>query len=735
MDGVLLMDELYRSSFEHLQDELQCLDLRLALKLLQFESYATGFCNGPALNNLEIAHLLGINAQNPSQNSIPELTGRLKEKVQIKAQRWKASQAQGIDFTLPRLSNFFHLTPFEEQIVIICLAPELDRKYGRIYAYLNDDLTQKSPTIDLVFRLLSPGVAERCNARQAFAGQHPLVRYLLRIYDPSPDGNGPLLSRYLKLEDRVVSFLLGHAVVDKQLEEGVELVNPEALSGETPGASQLPDRIAVFLTTRLKNAGKSAEVRPGVVFHFYGSCGAGKRDVVMDVGQRLGMPIVVADMAKLMSSQLPLQELERLLGREAVLHQAALCLTHFDLLPGEEKANGSAVRCFMEELTAVIPILFILGRSRWQPAPPLAGCSFMVCPFFYPTVAERPALWEQLRQNQPLAAGVDLEGLAGKFKFTPGQIRNVWQLAEDLALWQNPEFPGITRKHLEQACQMLSDQTIGSLARQVDARHTWDHLVLPPDQLAQLHELVDQVQYRRKVLGEWGFERRLTLGKGLNALFTGPPGCGKTLAAEVIATALNLSLYKIDLSRVVSKYIGETEKNLAGLFEAAENANAILFFDEADALFGKRSEVKDAHDRYANIEIGYLLQKMEEFEGIGILATNLGKNMDEAFQRRMHFTVEFPFPEAVQREAIWRRIFPESAPLEEIDYVFLAEKLKLAGGNIHNIALRAAFYAAREGRGIGMRELLQAGGREYQKLGKVFLRNDFEPYYHLIGAG
>jgi SpoVK/Ycf46/Vps4 family AAA+-type ATPase len=235
------------------------------------------------------------------------------------------------------------------------------------------------------------------------------------------------------------------------------------------------------------------------------------------------------------------------------------------------------------------------------------------------------------------------------------------------------------------------------------------------------------MKYRHIVLGTWGFDRKLSMGKGLNALFAGPSGTGKTMAAEVIARDLGLDLYKIDLSTVMSKYVGETEKNLERIFAAAEHSNAILFFDEADALFGKRSEVRDAHDRYANVEISYLLQKMEEYDGLVILTSNLSKNMDEAFVRRIHFTVEFPYPEPEDRLRIWQIVFPEQAPLDpQVDLPHLAERYRLTGGNIRNVALTAAFLAARDGGVIGMDHLLWATRREFQKMGRLANAKEFE---------
>jgi SpoVK/Ycf46/Vps4 family AAA+-type ATPase len=277
-----------------------------------------------------------------------------------------------------------------------------------------------------------------------------------------------------------------------------------------------------------------------------------------------------------------------------------------------------------------------------------------------------------------------------------------------------------TVARLFSAARAQSGHELMALARIIEPRYTWNDIVLPEDALTQLQEICQRVAFRHRVLGEWGFDRKLALGKGVTVLFAGPSGAGKTMAAEILANELGLDLYKIDLSGVVSKYIGETEKNLERIFVAAENANAILFFDEADALFGKRSEVSDAHDRYANIEISYLLQRMEEYDGIAILATNLRQNLDDAFIRRTAFTIHFPFPDAEHRLRIWARIWPPETPLAaDVDLQFLAERCKLSGGNIKNVALAAAFLAAAEQRPVAMKHLQQAIRREYQKIGKV----------------
>ena len=330
---------------------------------------------------------------------------------------------------------------------------------------------------------------------------------------------------------------------------------------------------------------------------------------------------------------------------------------------------------------------------------------------------------------------MDLGALATKFRFTAGQISDAAATARNLARWRDPEAGQLTLDDLHVACRLQSNRKLGTLARKITPFYAWDDIVLPADRLQQLREICNQVKHRSQVYDAWGFDRKLSMGKGLNVLFSGPSGTGKTMAAEIMAGELGLDLYKIDLSTVVSKYIGETEKNLARIFEEAETSNAILFFDEADALFGRRSEVRDSHDRYANIEISYLLQRMEEYDGMAILATNLHKNMDEAFVRRMHFTVEFPFPDAANRLRIWEKIWPAETPRNpNLDPAFMARRFELAGGSIRNIALAAAFLAADDGQVVDIGHVIRATQREYQKMGKIVMDGEFGEYARHVMA-
>jgi SpoVK/Ycf46/Vps4 family AAA+-type ATPase len=285
-----------------------------------------------------------------------------------------------------------------------------------------------------------------------------------------------------------------------------------------------------------------------------------------------------------------------------------------------------------------------------------------------------------------------------------------------MALAGNVEETALEAR-LWSSCVCRARVRLDDLAHRIEAVATWDDLVLPPAEMLQLREIAAQVTRREQVYEKWGFATKSRRGLGISAMFAGPSGTGKTTAAEVLANALRLDLYRIDLSSVVSKYIGETEKNLRRVFDAAEDGGAILFFDEADALFGKRSEVKDSHDRYANIEISYLLQRMEDYRGLAVLATNAKSSVDTAFLRRIRFVVNFPFPNAAERAEIWRRAFPAATPTIGLDPLRLA-RLNIAGGNIRNIALNAAFLAAEAGEPVGMTHITRAARSEYGKMEK-----------------
>jgi len=547
-----------------------------------------------------------------------------------------------------------------------------------------------------------------------------LIKYrLLRMPDNLPEGPEPLLARPLRLDDRIVNFALGVRTMDARLESSARLVSAQANSRAPEVSEELCSRTLSLIRTHF---GESEPNGRNLIFYLCGPAGSDRRALAETISHGIGLNLIVADVEKMMSSPSSFEETVWLLGREALLQPATLCLERLDCLIAEPDKHRTSLNALIEAIRTFSRLTFLLGDQDWRPQG-LSGEELFIT-LEFPQVEDRTGrrLWDsQLNGHYQFAEDMDFDVLANKFRLPPGRIRDALMAAETLAQWRSPEDAEITMDDLHAACRAQATPKLGALARKIIPQYGWDDIVLPDDQLAQLQEMRQQAMNRSVVYGQWGFERKLSRGKGLNALFSGPPGTGKTMAAEVIARDLRLDLFQIDLSQVVSKYIGETEKNLSQIFREAQSSKAILFFDEADALFGKRSEVKDAHDRYANIEVGYLLQKMEEYEGIAILATNLRQHLDEAFVRRMQFIVEFPFPDEEHRRRIWEVIFPREAPLgEDVDFGLLAREVKLAGGNIKNIGLASAFYAAGDGRVIRMSHLVQAARREFQKLGRTW---------------
>jgi SpoVK/Ycf46/Vps4 family AAA+-type ATPase len=604
------------------------------------------------------------------------------------------------------LQQQFKLSEFDLDLLLIALAPEIDRRYERIYAYLQDDVTRKYPSVDLAFNLLCDSAADRLSRRDRLLTAAPLIRHALIHALPDPqDLWASLLNHYLRLDEQIVQFLLGGQLeLDRRLVPFCQIVRSEVLLLDL--ALDVP--IECTLQQIITDA-KSTQ-QP-LKLYLQGASGIGKQQIAAAIATGLDIPLLIADLTQVLHLKADFEQTLRLVLRTIQLQPAVLYLPGIDRLISLEQ--GGPERQLLAALTDAAGTIVLAGNSPWQPTTP-AKASVREIVLALPDFRQRQICWQtHLNTHQVLLAPSSVDTLADRFRLTPEQIQAAVTVAAQ------SDLP--TLKTLFAAARRQAGQNLHTLTEKIEARYTWDDIVLPIDPLAQLREICSRVAHRQVVYQQWGFDRKLSLGKGLNALFSGSSGTGKTMAAEVIATDLGLDLYRIDLSQVVSKYIGETEKNLDRIFQAAESANAILFFDEADALFGKRSEVKDAHDRYANIEIGYLLQKVEAYSGLAILATNLRQNLDDAFVRRLQFIVEFPFPDREYRRQIWAVLFPALAPLDpDIDFELLAREIRLPGGNLKNIALASAFYAAAAGGVIQMTHLLQAAQREYHKVGRTW---------------
>jgi SpoVK/Ycf46/Vps4 family AAA+-type ATPase len=725
------------TSLQHILAELERIDLLLQVQVWRArQRMATDEAfQGLVIQEEEVDALLAQPAGLPRWVSEPEPWSQIEVQTALAhlsddiARRKAASLRQGVTLRLDKAARLFDLAPFDLDILLICLAPEIDLRYERLYAYLQDDVTKKRPSVDLALNLLSPSLEAKLANRRRFTPAGPLSQHdLVGLFDDPSHVQPPLLSKYLKADERIVAYLLGADDVDARLAPYASMQTADTRLEDLLLPADLKRRLA--LLARAKASGKT-----GVVFYFQGPYGVGKQATAQALCRELGIGLLVVDGERLLTAEMPaFERIVRLAAREALLQDAALYWDHFDLLLDEEPGDAELHirrRACREMLLRTVErrpgVTFLAGNAAWEPADALADTPFVRVELPRPAYAERLALWRRSLDGHAATDGRDLEALAVKFRLSGGQIRDAATTAANLARWRDPANGHVTAADLYAASRLQSNRKLASLAQKVEPHYTWDDIVLPADRMAQLRELCNTVRYRAVVYEDWGFGRKLSLGKGLNVLFAGPSGTGKTMAAEIIANELGLDLYKIDLSTVVSKYIGETEKNLARIFTEAETSNAILFFDEADALFGKRSEVRDSHDRYANIEISYLLQRMEEYDGMAILATNLHKNMDEAFVRRMHFTVEFPFPDAGNRRRIWEKIWPAETPRStDLDLALMARRFELAGGSIRNIALAAAFLAADDGQVVDMGHVIRATQREYRKMGKVVTEREFE---------
>ncbi len=730
--------EPYADSFEHLRDEFSRLDLllRRALVVARQDGSAPAaddfrglLISEPEIDNLlKSSDFLGDRwrqAAKAQETLKPIDQALLVLRNDIDSRRALSEEAN-IHLVLPHLAKCFDLSPAEVDLLLVALAPELEPRYETLYAYLQNDVTRKRPSVDLALNLICRSEQEKVFARRLFALGAPLFRHcLLQLAEESHDRRPPLIRKFLKLDDELVDFLL--------LARPSEATDTGALLTPARGFNSLemePSTLAHFenLATYLKQAGAGG----GAVIRLIGQAEAGLREAAEALAYSIGRRLLVFELQPLEGTDTESSVRLAAMIRDARIWGAIIAVSAGEPAENEPDSNR---RSRMEgllwrKLQDFPGFVLLLGPDAAFRRLPndLRVLRLEVAP---PGFAVRRGAWEAALNGD--APGIDIARLADTFRFGARQIHQTVGMAAGLAALRDPLNPAPSIEDVFEAGRALSTPNLRHFAVRVEPRYTWSDIVLPQEKAEQLRNIAARMKFRHLVQQEWGFGRKLSRGKGLNVLFTGPSGTGKTMAAEILAGELSLDLYQIELSSVVSKYIGETEKHLSEIFHEAELSQALLFFDEADALFGKRTEVKDAHDRYANIEVNYLLQRVEQFEGIVVLATNLQRNVDEAFLRRMHEVVEFPFPDETLREGIWRGHFPRETPCEdEIDFAFLARQFKLTGGNIKNIVLNAAYLAAQESNPISMSHLILATKAEHQKLGKMCVKSDFGPYYELV---
>ncbi len=634
-----------------------------------------------------------------SRDGKPRAADSMADRVAHIESEASREEAGGADIRLRRLARSFGLDDIDVELLLVALAPDIDQRFERLYAYLHDDVSRRRAAIGLALELCAgPGVAVNGAHRARFHPDAPLQAGGLLTVE---EADRPFLTRSLRVLDRVTLHLLGDDTPD-----------PVVGAVESPPSRGAPPARHYEPIDRGLRAGAR-------LVYLRQRSGTAARTVAERAVESLGRHPLSIDLQMLAAAD-DASTLARATVREARFRGDALVVGPVDGLAARDAA---AVRAFAEAPTTVI----LFGTRPWDPAWARSVPLLLDAPL--PTAAERAQTWSSvLNGSAPEDAAASAP--ASHFKLTDEQVERA---AEAARLHAAAEGRAVTGADLQAGARLQNASSLERLARRIEPRAGWDALVLPAEVLQQLRGLTARVRHRDRVIDEWGMVVAASKGRGITALFAGDSGTGKTLSAEVVAGDVGLDVYVIDLSTVVDKYIGETEKNLDRIFSEADRVNGVLLFDEADAIFGKRSEVKDARDRYANVEVAYLLQRMELFDGLAILTTNLRSNVDEAFLRRLDAVVDFPMPEADDRRKLWERHLSRGAPLaDDIDLDFLASAFRLSGGNIRNVVIAAAYLAAEESRAITMHDLIRGTEQEYRKLGNLLVEAEFGSYFQTL---
>ena len=578
---------------------------------------------------------------------------------------------------LQRLADRFGLSRAHLDVFLLALAPELDADYQGFFRKLHGDAITH-PTVDLIGELFSRTEPQRLAATALVGQQSPLRRHDLVALSAPVEPSHSSQHRLVTVDHRLVSYLEGHVDLDPALEQVAPLTTPERSLEELRLDAHVRERLESVAATDIA----------GGRYYFHGPAGS-ERDGAIEalVDDRLLRVSV--------SAVLETDALERL-HREALLQDCPVQLTDADAL--RERGTEHTLETVVDRFADLEAPLFVTGTETWRPTGTTVDID-AILEFPRPSLDLRLAFWEA--HVDALPDDVEPAALAGTFDLTQGQLEAALATARSLA-----DGDGLTAADVYEGCRAQSADGLDDLAQRLEPAHDWDDIQLREKTDRELRLFRDHITEQARIYGEWGFDAGGSRAAGVVALFKGPSGTGKTMAAEVLATDVGMALYKIDLSTVVSKYIGETEENLERIFQAAAQSNAILLFDEADSVFGDRAEVTDATDRYANAEVNYLLQRIERYDGVVVLTTNDATNIDDAFERRIDHTVWFPKPEPPVRKAIWRAAFPESAPTGDLEYALLAA-VELTGGQIAKLSRMAAIMASNDER-IEMRHVIRA---------------------------
>ncbi|MCA9523780.1 MAG: AAA family ATPase [Myxococcales bacterium] len=660
----------------------------------------------------DLAELVAI------EGDLERLEAQIQERVEV-------SSLEGVLLPLEELRASFQLSNDGLNLLIAALAPEFEAAFTRAYTHAWCDFTQKRTTVGFLLELLGRYPEDRDRIRGALDEVEPLVRYrLIEFRNPSVWGDSaPLIHRYVKVADRIVKYLRGQ-VEPPPTEYGsfARLRWPQRTIESVLVPEATKQQLRHLLTSGYRSKKRALRI------FFYGPQGCGKKSLAEAFAGEMSRPVLLLDLQQVpLSPEAYYLSLVSIL-REAQLHGADIYVDHGEVWR-EEKDHELVIRLFSEALQWYPGTVYF---SADQALPWLNKhlSDFVSVQVPYPTSEVQRELWLRfLPPDLPLAGGLDVDEIVKRYSLAGGGIRqSVHEVVERLRLRDRKDHK-IYRDELYTSIRNNLKHQLGDLAIAISNAYDWTDLILPDETKEKLEGILNYFRHQAMIMRDWGFGGKLLYGKGLSALFSGPSGTGKSMAAAIIARKLGMEMFQIDLSRVVNKYIGETEKNLGKIFDEASRGQAVLLFDEADSLFSKRTEVKSSTDRYANLEVNYLLQRMEHFEGISILTTNLESALDEAFTRRIRFRIKFPFPDAEQRALLWKSMVPPEAPVDSsLDLDWIAKDYDMAGGNIKKALVRAAILAAERGVGLSYGIIKEAADKEFTEMGKVVRKGTADEY-------
>ena len=617
-------------------------------------------------------------------------------------------------FAFEYIRSTYSLTDLESFLLVLSMIECSDNKYTKIFKALYNDPEKSLTDYDLAIKLYF-FVYDISEIQSGYDIKLDLMsKFSTLIFRPYTQ----------ELDQRLFSF------IESNGRSKIDLRGVQCLTGD----ENKPLLVMEDIPERMVSVAYENKKGETIFYYLNGPEGIGKRTIAKRFASILDTSLILIDVMQLdITDQKIFYEVLITACREAIINQGVLCFFNFDYFMSEENENYQYINLIMSTARQYSALVVILSKDPIKKRNMFNDYMWLDIRVPLPNKDESIKLWQRCLSDVSLDEKIEPYEMANKFTFTPGQIIGTAIESKKLKLWKQSQT--ISKKEFYDCAYAQIVHDLEKKATLIYARYNWDQLILDKEQKDMLKNACDQVRFKHIVYDKWGFEKRLAYGRGVSMLFAGPPGTGKTMAAQVVANDLGIEIYKVDLSQIVSKYIGETEKNLNDLFNEAKKSNVILFFDETDALLGKRTEVKDSHDKNSNLETSYLLQKMEEYDGITVMSTNYLENIDQAFFRRISYVIHFPFPDVESRKKIWENMYPENVPLEEdVDFDYLANQFEIAGGNIKNIAVVSAFLAAKENSKVGMKHIIKAIKYELTKQGKTVLREDFGEHGYLLNT-